>query len=208
MEKIIEVTCQSKDEAIKKALDELGVEEESVDVEVIEEKKQGFLSSNKEYKIRVSINDKNLENALKEFLENTVEKLGFEATITINYEDDTYQVDIDGDDLGLLIGKHGETIQALQTLCFAYLSRLAQSRVPIEIDIAGYFKKRSEKLIDIAQNMANKVASTGKSIALKPMTAKERRIIHLALKDSKEVVTASEGEEPYRQVLIIPRHYN
>lgn len=204
----MEVTSQSEDEAIEKALVELGMNRKDVEIEVVEKKRQGLLSLNKEYKIKISANKNKLKEALEEFIKNILNKMELVGTVAVSYEDNLYNAEIDGEDLGLLIGKHGETIQALQNICFAYLSKVAQEKIAIDLDVGGYFKKRQLKLTEIANNMADKVAASGKSIALKPMPAKERRIIHLALKDSKDVVTASEGEEPYRQVLIIPRHYN
>lgn len=204
----MEVVGQSEDEAIEKILTELGVDRKDVDIEIVEKKKQGLLSLNKEYKVKISANKNKLKEALQEFLENVLKKMELDGSVAITFEENIYTVEIDGEDLGLLVGKHGETIQALQNICFAYLSKLAQEKIAINLDVGGYFKKRQLKLTEIAKNMAEKVATSGKSIALKPMSAKERRVIHLALKDSKDVVTASEGEEPYRQVLIIPRHYN
>lgn len=209
MDRSVEVTGQSVDEAVEKGADELGVSREEVSVEIIEEKRQGFLGLGKEYLVRVSAENGESDQTtaeLRQYITELVQKMGFDAQISIGYQDETYFVDISGDDLGLLIGKHGETIKALQTVTSAYLSHTLQKKVYLSIDVEGYKQKRNDKLVSIAEETAVKVAETGRSVALKPMPPSERRVIHVALKDSRQVVTASEGDEPYRQVLVIPRH--
>lgn len=210
MEQSIEVTGQSVDEAVDKALETLNVSEDEVLVEVVEEKRQGFLGLGKEFLVRVSTRnneyDEEIVVEINNYIKPLLDKMAFEANTTVTLDEETYFIDISGEDLGLLIGKHGETIQAIQTIVSAHLSHVLQKRVYISVDVEGYKQNRNEKLIGMAKKTAEKVAESGRSVALKPMSPGDRRIIHVALKDSSTVVTASEGDEPYRQVLIIPRH--
>lgn len=209
MSRSVEVSGQSVDEAIEKGADQLGVAPADVSAEIIEEKRQGFLGLGKEFLVRVSAGSEQEDETagqIKAYITKLVEEMGFDGQISVQFDEETYFVDINGEDLGLLIGKHGETIKALQTITSAYLSHSLQKRVYLSIDVEGYNRKRNEKLISMAKKTAIKVAESGRSVALRPMAPSERRVIHMALKDSREVVTASEGDDPYRQVLIIPRH--
>lgn len=209
MSRSVEVTGQSVDEAIEKGAGQLGVQPADVSVEIVEEKRQGFLGLGKEFLVKVSAVDESEDETLeyiRAYIAQLVEKMGFDGQVKVDFGEETYFVEINGDDLGLLIGKHGETIKALQTITSAHLSHTLQKRVYLSVDVEGYNRKRNEKLISMAKKTADKVAESGRSVALRPMAASERRVIHMALKDSREVVTASEGDDPYRQVLIIPRH--
>ncbi len=131
---------------------------------------------------------------------------GIEATID-EYEGDEGEIilDIVGGDLALLIGRHGKTLDALQTLVAAITSRELGRRFPVVVDIEGYRGRRREKLEEIARRTAERVGRQNRAIKLRPMTSYERRVVHIALREDRRVVTASEGDEPFRSVVIAPK---
>ena len=131
---------------------------------------------------------------------------GIEAAID-EYEGDEGEIilDIVGGDLGILIGRHGKTLDSLQTLAAAATSRKLGFRYPVVVDVEGYRGRRREKLEDMARRTADRVSRQGRPVKLRPMTSYERRVIHMALRNDKRVVTGSEGEEPTRAVVVGPK---
>lgn len=130
---------------------------------------------------------------------------GIEATID-EYEGDDGEIilDIVGGELGILIGRHGRTLDALQTAVGAVTSRSLGFRYPVVVDVEGYRGRRREKLEDIARRTSDRVSRQSRPVKLRPMTSYERRVIHMALRDDRRVTTASEGEEPFRSVVVSP----
>jgi spoIIIJ-associated protein len=131
---------------------------------------------------------------------------GIEATID-EYEGDEGEIilDIVGGELGLLIGRHGKTLDALQTLVAAITSRQIGHRFPVVVDVEGYRGRRREKLEDIARRTSDRVSRQSRAVKLRPMTSYERRIIHMTLREDRRVVTGSEGDEPFRSVVVSPK---
>lgn len=131
---------------------------------------------------------------------------GIEAAID-EYEGDEGEIilDIVGGELGILIGRHGKTLDALQTLVAAITSRQLGFRYPVVVDVEGYRGRRREKLEDMARRTADRVSRQGRAIRLRPMTSYERRVVHMALRGDKRVLTGSEGEEPMRAVVVSPK---
>lgn len=131
---------------------------------------------------------------------------GIEATID-EYEGDEGEIilDIVGGDLGILIGRHGKTLDAMQTLVSAVTNRAVNRRYPVLVDVEGYRSRRRVKLEDIAKRTADRVARQGRPVKLRPMSSYERKVVHVALRDDRRVVTVSEGEEPFRQVVVTPK---
>jgi spoIIIJ-associated protein len=142
---------------------------------------------------------------LKVFIEDSVHLMGLEATVTVTETADTTTAEIGGDDLGLLIGRHGQTIDALQYLAAIAVNRKRKTRRQVIIDAEGYRERRNSSLHVLADRVAQRVARERASVTLKPMTAAERKVIHLHLKDDRRVETVSEGQEPHRSVVIVPR---
>lgn len=120
-------------------------------------------------------------------------------------EEPTLMLDVVGDNLGIIIGRHGSTLRDIQYLLRLMVGHHVQGRVNLVVDVEGYKKRRAEKLRDLALRKAEQVARTGRPLFLKPMTPYERRIIHLALRDHPKVTTQSRGQEPNRRVGIFPR---
>jgi len=144
---------------------------------------------------------------LREVVERIVHEIGVECTITIEETDEEIRVVCDGHDLGMLIGRHGQTIDAIQYLANAIVFRgRYDERKPLIVDAAGYRDRRQTTLDALALRMAEQASATGQRVELEPMTAVERKIVHEKLKDDPEVETASEGTEPNRFVVIFPRN--
>lgn len=139
-------------------------------------------------------------------LQEVLASFGIEATID-EYEGDEGEIilDIVGGELGILIGRHGKTLDSLQTLVAAITSRKLGFRYPVVVDVEGYRGRRREKLEDMARRTADRVSRQGREVRLRPMTSYERRVIHMALRGDRRVVTGSDGEEPMRAVVISPK---
>jgi spoIIIJ-associated protein len=144
------------------------------------------------------------EARVRELLLLVREALSLDAAVTVREEGDGLLATFDGRDLGLVIGKHGQTIDALQYLANAVAARAAGERIEVVIDAAGYRERRRATLEALADRTAERVATTGSPVALDPMTSSERKIIHLRLRDRPDVVTSSDGAEPNRHVVVSP----
>jgi len=144
-------------------------------------------------------------DVLRDFVQTTVTLMGIEASVSAALSGEVVRADISGDDLGLLIGRHGATIDALQYLSAIVVNGDRHERRQVVVDAEGYRERRETALVSLADRMAQKVAREGSAIALKPMTAAERKVVHLHLKDHARVTTASEGSEPFRAVVISPK---
>ncbi len=144
---------------------------------------------------------------VRELLERTIATVGVSAGVRIEEREDAIVATLVGEDLGVLIGRHGQTIDALQYLANAIGYRaFGESRVPVVVDAAGYRARRAASLETIARRGAEQAIATGSRVELEPMTAVERKIVHELLKDDPEVETGSEGAEPNRFVVVFPRH--
>lgn len=141
-----------------------------------------------------------------EIVKGLLEDLGVEATIE-EYEgdDDEIILDIVGADLGILIGRHGKTLDALQTIVTTMVRRRLGEYHPILVDVEGYRSRRKAKLEDIARSAADRASRQGRNVQLRPMSSYERKVVHIALRDDQRVVTESEGDEPYRAVVVSPQ---
>jgi len=144
---------------------------------------------------------------LREVVERIVHEIGVECSIEVEESEEEIRVVCEGHDLGMLIGRHGQTIDAIQYLANAIVFRgRYDERKPLIVDAAGYRDRRQATLDALALRMAEQASATGQRVELEPMTAVERKIVHEKLKDDPEVETASEGTEPNRFVVILPRN--
>ncbi len=146
-----------------------------------------------------------VEEKTREFLEKLFHAMKVEVKIDLQYNENTKNMDIDlsGDDMGILIGKRGQTLDSLQYLTSLYVNKESDSYIRVKMDTENYRERRKETLEHLAKNIAYKVKRTRKSVSLEPMNPYERRIIHSALQNDRYVYTKSEGEEPYRKVVIM-----
>lgn len=139
-------------------------------------------------------------------IQSILDGFGVDATIE-EYEGDEGEIilDIVGDDLGLLIGRHGRTLDSLQVLVSAITNRRIGFRYPVLVDVEGYRNRRREKLEEMAARAAERACRQGGPVKMRPMSALERRVVHMCLRDNARVMTASEGEDPFRAVVVSPR---
>lgn len=203
--KTIEKTGRTVDEAVASALEELGVPSSRVTIEVLDEGKGGFLGIGaRPATVRATLKVNRAER-VENFLGDICEAMEIGVRIEVQEDPEYVQVDVTGQEAGILIGHHGQTLDALQYLCNLAASRAEENGPRILLDVEGYRKRRSETLTNLATRLAERVARTGEPAALEPMSAQERRVIHLALQDHAEVSTTSEGEDPFRRVVIQPK---
>jgi spoIIIJ-associated protein len=144
-------------------------------------------------------------DAAVEALKSLLENFGIEAEIE-EYEGDEGEIilDVVGDDLGVLIGRHGKTLDGIQILVGAITNRSIGYRHPVIVDVEGYRQRRREKVEQIARRAADKALRNGEAVSLRPMTSYERRVVHMSLRDDARITTASDGDEPFRHVVISP----
>lgn len=194
------------EEAIELALKELGLTEEQVDVTVLEEPSKGFLGILGGRPARVQVEAKpetpDPVELTTQFLQGVCQRMGVDVTISGQQQGENMLFSIDGQSLGLLIGKHGQTMNSLQYLASVVYNRNAEEHARVLVDVGGYRARREEALQRLATRLAEKAKRTGRRVILEPMNAQERRVIHSTLQADKQIVTYSEGDEPYRKVVI------
>jgi spoIIIJ-associated protein len=216
--KNLEVSAKTVEEAIQKALEKLNLGREEVEVTVVKEGKHGILGLGaEEAKVKVRPLVKapaKVGKTAKEVLETLLLRMGVEASVVAQTKpavegggeaSDIVALEVSGDDLGILIGRRGQTLASLQHIVRLIVAHQAKARVPIVIDVEGYKQRRYEALRALAHRMAEQVKARGRPFTLEPMMAYERRIIHLALVDDPDVTTESVGEGEARKVVIMPK---
>ncbi len=199
-----EISAKTVDEALTNAMLELGTTIDNLEYEVLERESTGFLGMfGKPARIKVRMK-MTIENSTKRFLTDVFAAMGISALVEVNYdqENSTVDVNIDGDEMGVLIGKRGQTLDSLQYLVSLVVNKNSENYIKVKLDTENYRARRKETLENLAKNIAFKVKRTRKPVSLEPMNPYERRIIHSALQNDKFVETYSEGEEPYRKVVI------
>lgn len=202
--KSIEVEGKTVEEALDKALEELNLTKEMVNVEVLEHGSKGLFNviGVKHAKIRVTIKYDYIEEARK-FLENVIKHMDLDAKIDIIEEDNILRINLSGDNMGIIIGYRGETLDSIQYLVSLVVNKHYElPRKKVVLDTENYRSKREQTLKELALKSAARVIKSRKAFKLEPMNPYERRIIHSALQDNKNVNTYSEGEEPFRRVVI------
>ena len=254
MEREVTTEAPTVAEAIDLALDELGVQQDAVSYEVLEEPGRRLFGIGGERSARVrvwikdeylremeearqvardpldvgadeearsgapgigdreetpTLSDEELDRVADEavsVIQEILPAFGITASVE-EYEGDEREIilDIVGGDCASLIGRHGRTLDALQALVSAITNRHLGFRYPVVVDVEGYRQRRREKLEEIARRTADRVARQGAPVKLRPMTAYERRLVHVALREDRRVTTHSEGEEPYRQIVVVPK---
>ena len=205
MVKSIEAVGKTEEEAISSALSQLGKERDEVSVEIIERPRSGFLGiGSSPAKIKVSYEYKESTVELTEnFLIGLLEKMGSDAVPKVEMaENDRINVDLTGEKLGMLIGRRGETLDAIQHLTSSVINRGGDKRVHISIDAESYRSKRENSLQRLAEKVAGKVLKYRKNMTLEPMNSYERHVIHTALQEYEGVTTFSTGVEPNRRIVV------
>lgn len=200
----LELKSKTKEEAIKKALVELNVQLEDIEVEVIQEPKAGFLGliGAKEGIFNILVKETEADIA-KSFVKGILKNSRVEAEVNVTQENNLIKVDIKGQDAACLIGRRGETLDSIQFLTGLALNKINKdSHMRVLVDIENYRSKREESLIRYANKVAREVAKTKKTRKLDYMNPYERRIVHSSLQNDKYVTTYSEGTDPYRRLVI------
>lgn len=200
----IEVTAKTVDDAITEALVQLGATSDQIEYEVIEKGSSGFLGFNsKPAKIKAR-KKFTPEDIIRDFLTKVFEAMHMEVEIIIKQSDEenVFDVELKGDDMGVLIGKRGQTLDSLQYLTNLAINRHVDDYIKVKLDTEDYRNRRKETLENLAKNIAYKVKRTKRPVSLEPMNPFERRVIHSALQNDRYVTTHSEGEEPYRHVVV------
>ena len=217
--KNLEVSAKTVEEATQKALERLGVSREEVEVTVVKEGRHGILGLGaEEARVRVRSlvgvpeKESDIAEAAKSVLETLLARVGVVASVVSQTKppieggegaSNVITLDVTGDDLGILIGRRGQTLSSLQYIVRLIVAHQEKARVAIVIDVEGYKQRRYGALQALAWRMAEQVKVRGRSFALEPMSAYERRIIHLTLADDPDVITESIGDGEARKVVIM-----
>jgi spoIIIJ-associated protein len=221
----VEGVGKNYEEALSDGLKKIGLKKEEVDIELIEEPKKRFFSILDPKVVKVKITEKEskertekarevdikeyskeeikkFSDKAKAFLNNYFLRMGIEAEVLTEYEENMLKIEIKGEKAGLIIGYRGETLDALQTILAAVINKNEENHIKILLDIENYRKKRIKTLEELALKEANTVIAKRRSVTLEPMVPFERKVIHTVLQDHPKVKSESIGDEPYRKVVI------
>jgi len=205
--KYIEVSGKTVEEALTNALIKLETTKDKIEYEVIEKGSAGFLGIGSKPAIIKACKKLTVEDSVIEFLNDVFKTMSLVVKIEVDYkpEENTMDINLVGNDMGVLIGKRGQTLDSLQYLASLIVNKNREegSYIRVKLDTENYRARRKETLEHLAKNIAYKVKRTRKNVALEPMNPYERRIIHSALQNDKYVSTRSEGEEPFRHVVVM-----
>ena len=201
----VEFTGKTVDEALTEAAIKLGTSSDKLEYNILDQGSSGILGIGRkpakiEAKVKLSI-----EDVAREFLLKVFKAMNIEVQIDIKYSETDRNIDINlsGEEMGLLIGKRGQTIDSLQYLVSLVVNKESKEYLRVKVDTENYRNRRKATLEELAKNIAYKVKRTKRAVSLEPMNPYERRIIHSALQDDKYVTTKSEGEEPYRHIIVL-----
>lgn len=203
----MEFTAKTVNDAITDACQKFSIPSTKLDYEVIDEGSAGFLGFNaKPAKIRARVieEEKTIDTIAKEFLTDVFKAMNLPVVINVKYEESDHFLDIElsGEDMGVLIGKRGQTLDSLQYLTSLVVNKGQEEYIRVKLDTENYRQRRKATLENLAKNIAFKVKRTKRPLTLEPMNPYERRIIHSALQNDRYVTTHSEGEEPFRRVVV------
>ena len=208
-----EFTAKTVSDAITEACQQLGIPSTKLEYEVLEEGSSGFLGLGaKMAKINARIKEevKTIDMIANEFLTDVFKAMNLPVVINVKYDDIEKFMDIDlsGEDMGVLIGKRGQTLDSLQYLTSLVINKGQEDYIRVKLDTENYRQRRKATLENLAKNIAFKVKRTKRAVSLEPMNPYERRIIHSALQNDKFVTTHSEGDEPFRRVVVTLKKNN
>ena len=205
MEEYIEISAKTVEDAVTKALIQLETTSDKLDYEVIEKGSTGILGIfNSKPAVIKARKIMTVTDMAEDFLKKVFSTMNMEVNITsaMDEEEKCLNIDLAGDDMGVLIGKRGQTLDSLQYLVSLIVNKENDEYLRVKLDTENYRERRKATLENLAKNIASKVRRTRRPVSLEPMNPYERRIIHSSLQNDKYVVTKSEGEEPYRHVII------
>lgn len=205
--KKLEGSGKTVEEAVEAVAGELGVSSEEMEYEVLEEGNRGFLGlvGGKVARVLGWVKIGPVERA-EEFLKGLLERMGVEAEVQRRDVGEYVRFNLQGKQVGVLIGRRGRTLDSLQYLANLVANKGSQDMVRLIVDVGGYRERRAETLERLGRRLAERVRRQRRKVVLEPMTPQERRVIHLALQEEQGVNSHSEGEEPFRKVVISPEH--
>ena len=206
----IQISAKTVNDAITEACQRLTVTSDKLEYEVIEEGSSGFLGiGSKPAIIKVRVKS-SVEDVAKDFLKEVFSAMNIAVIIDVKYDEVNASMDIDlsGDEMGILIGKRGQTLDSLQYLVSLVVNKDVENYIRVKVDTENYRQRRKETLENLAKNISYKVKRTKRPVSLEPMNPYERRIIHSALQNDKYVTTHSEGDEPFRHVVVVLKRYD
>ena len=200
----IEISAKNVDDAITQATVQLGITSDQLEYEVLDKGSTGFLGIGSKNAVIKARKKFYIDENVVEFLSSIFDamKMEVEILVAVNEEEHIIEVELKGDDMGILIGKRGQTLDSLQYLTNLAINKHSDEYYKVKIDTEDYRKRRKETLENLAKNIAYKVKRTKRPVSLEPMNPFERRIIHSALQNDRYVTTHSEGDEPYRHVVV------
>ena len=206
----IEVSAKTVNDAITEACQKLTVTSDKLEYEVVEEGSSGFLGIGSKPAVIKARVKSSVEDTAKDFLKDVFEAMNLAVVVNVKYDEDNNSMDIDlsGDEMGVLIGKRGQTLDSLQYLVSLVVNKNVDNYIRVKVDTENYRQRRKETLENLAKNIAYKVKRTKRPVSLEPMNPYERRIIHSALQNDKYVTTHSEGDEPFRHVVVVLKKYD
>lgn len=205
----IEVSAKTLDDAITEACQKFTVTSDKLEYEVVDEGKTGLLGIGaKPAVIKVRVKS-SIEDKAKDFLKDVFAAMNLTVVCDVKYDEveSTMDIELSGDEMGILIGKRGQTLDSLQYLVSLVVNKNVENYIRVKVDTENYRKRRKDTLENLAKNISYKVKRTKRPVSLEPMNPYERRIIHSALQNDKYVTTYSEGEEPFRHVVVVLKKY-
>ena len=205
----IEVSAKTVSDAITEACQKLTVTSDKLEYEVVSEGSSGLFGlGSKPAVIKARVKN-SVEDTARDFLKDVFAAMDLTVVVNVKYDEaeNSMDIDLNGDDMGVLIGKRGQTLDSLQYLVSLVVNKNAANYIRVKVDTENYRQRRKETLENLAKNISYKVKRTKRPVSLEPMNPYERRIIHSALQNDKYVTTHSEGEEPFRHVVVVLKKY-
>ena len=204
-----EFSAKTVDDAITEACKEFVITSDKLEYEVVEEGSSGFLGIGAKpavikARVKEEVKEVSVEDVAKNFLKEVFEAMNMAVVVDVKYDEtqNTMDIDLSGDEMGVLIGKRGQTLDSLQYLVSLVVNKEKEDYIRVKVDTENYRQRRKDTLENLAKNISYKVKRTKRPVSLEPMNPYERRIIHSALQNDRYVTTHSEGEEPFRRVVV------
>ncbi len=204
-----EFSAKTVNDAITEACKEFTITSDKLEYEVVEEGSSGFLGIGAKpavikARVKEEVKEITVEETAKNFLKEVFEAMNMAVVIDVKYDEaeNTMDIELSGDEMGVLIGKRGQTLDSLQYLVSLVVNKEKDDYIRVKVDTENYRQRRKDTLENLAKNISYKVKRTKRSVSLEPMNPYERRIIHSALQNDRYVTTHSEGEEPFRRVVV------
>ena len=206
----VEFSAKTVNDAVIEACQKFTVASDKLEYEVVEEGSSGFLGIGAKPAIIKARVKSSIQDTARDFLKDVFEAMDMTVVVDVKYDEieNSMEIELSGDDMGVLIGKRGQTLDSLQYLVSLVVNKNVENYIRVKVDTENYRQRRKETLENLAKNISYKVKRTKRPVSLEPMNPYERRIIHSALQNDKYVTTHSEGDEPFRHVVVVLKKYD